>query len=35
VIPADTSIWVEYDRATGSLTDQRLTDLITQGGSLA
>ena len=28
VILADTSAWVEYDRATDSAVDQRLTDLI-------
>ena len=28
MILADTSAWVEYDRATGSAVDQRLTDLI-------
>jgi hypothetical protein len=28
VILADTSAWVEYDRATGSAVDQRLTALI-------
>jgi predicted nucleic acid-binding protein len=28
VILADTSAWVEYDRATGSAVDQRLTELI-------
>jgi hypothetical protein len=32
VILADTSAWVEYDRATGSATDQALTSLITEGG---
>jgi len=35
VILADTSAWVEYDRATGSAVDQRLTALITSGGPLA
>jgi predicted nucleic acid-binding protein len=35
VILADTSAWVEYDRATGSRVDQRLTDLITADGPLA
>jgi hypothetical protein len=35
VILADTSAWVEYDRATGSPVDQRLTDLITADGPLA
>jgi len=28
VILADTSAWVEYDRATGSAVDRRLTELI-------
>jgi predicted nucleic acid-binding protein len=28
VILVDTSAWVEYDRATGSSVDQRLTELI-------
>lgn len=35
MILADTSAWVEYDRATGSPVDQRLTDLITNEGPLA
>jgi predicted nucleic acid-binding protein len=36
VILADTSAWVEYDRATGSAVDHRLTGLIESGeGSLA
>jgi len=35
VILADTSAWVEYDRATGSAVDQRLTALIAGGGPLA
>jgi len=35
VILADTSAWVEYDRATGSAVDQRLTELIATGGPLA
>jgi len=34
VILADTSAWVEYDRATGSAVDQRLTALIAGGGPL-
>jgi predicted nucleic acid-binding protein len=34
VILADTSAWVEYDRATGSIVDQRLTALITSDGPL-
>ena len=29
MILADTSAWVEYDRATGSPADNRLTELIT------
>lgn len=33
MILADTSAWVEYDRATGSATDQRLTALIESGGT--
>jgi predicted nucleic acid-binding protein len=35
MILADTSAWVEYDRATGSAVDQRLTDLIGNDGPLA
>jgi predicted nucleic acid-binding protein len=35
VILADTSAWVEFDRATGSPVDQRLTDLISSDGPLA
>jgi predicted nucleic acid-binding protein len=35
VILADTSAWVEYDRATGSRVDHRLTDLISSNGPLA
>jgi predicted nucleic acid-binding protein len=35
VILVDTSAWVEYDRATGSPVDLRLTDLIAEGGSVA
>lgn len=35
MILADTSAWVEYDRATGSGVDQRLTELIGTGGALA
>ncbi len=35
MILADTSAWVEYDRATGSAVDQRLTELIAAGGPLA
>lgn len=35
MILADTSAWVEYDRATGSAVDRRLTDLIREEGPLA
>jgi predicted nucleic acid-binding protein len=35
VILADTSAWVEYDRATGSAVDRRLTALIDSGDSVA
>jgi predicted nucleic acid-binding protein len=35
VILVDTSAWVEYDRATGSAVDQRLTQLIAGDGSVA
>ena len=35
VILADTSAWVEYDRATGSAVDRRLTELIRDEGPLA
>jgi predicted nucleic acid-binding protein len=35
VILADTSAWVEYDRATGSATDRRLSELIAAGGPIA
>lgn len=35
MILADTSAWVEYDRATGSAVDQRLTALIATDGMLA
>ena len=35
MILADTSAWVEYDRATGSAVDQRLTELIRDRGDLA
>lgn len=34
-ILADTSAWVEYDRATGSAVDRRLTELIATEGPLA
>ncbi len=32
MILADTSAWVEYDRATGSAVDQRLAELIAADG---
>ncbi len=35
MILADTSTWVEYDRATGSPIDRRLTELIATEGALA
>jgi predicted nucleic acid-binding protein len=35
VILADTSAWVEYDRATGSSVHRRLRELIAEGGGLA
>lgn len=35
MILADTSAWVEYDRATGSAVDQRLTGLIAADGPVA
>ena len=35
MILADTSAWVEYDRATGSPVDRRLTELIRTDGPLA
>jgi len=35
VILADTSAWVEYDRASGSPVDRRLKQLIASGGDLA
>lgn len=35
MILADTSAWVEYDRATGSAVDERLTELIRSDGPLA
>ena len=34
MILADTSAWIEYDRATGSPVDQRLTALIHSDGPL-
>jgi hypothetical protein len=35
VILVDTSAWVEYDRATGSAVDQRLTELLASDASVA
>ena len=35
MILVDTSAWVEYDRATRSRVDRRLTELITDGGEIA
>lgn len=35
MILADTSAWVEYDRATGSAVDRRLHQLVESGGELA
>lgn len=35
MILADSSAWVEYDRATGSAVDHRLTELIDTGGPVA
>ena len=35
MILADTSAWVEYDRATGSTVDLRLRDLIAADGPIA
>lgn len=35
MILADTSAWIEYDRATGSAVDERLTELIDGGAQLA
>jgi len=35
VILADTSAWLEYDRATGSTTDRRLSELIAAEGPIA
>lgn len=35
MILADTSAWIEYDRATGSAVDARLTELIGDDGDLA
>ena len=35
MILVDTSAWVEYDRATGSAVDRRLTELIAGEGDIA
>lgn len=35
MILVDTSAWVEYDRASGSEVDERLTSLIASGGPVA
>ncbi|MDQ3608502.1 MAG: PIN domain nuclease [Actinomycetota bacterium] len=35
MILADTSAWVEYDRATGSAVDARLSELIASDGPVA
>ena len=35
MILADTSAWVEYDRATGSAVDRRLAELIETAGPVA
>lgn len=35
MILADTSAWVEYDRATGSPVDRRLEELIRENGQIA
>lgn len=35
MILADTSAWVEYDRATGSPVDERLADLIATGAAVS
>jgi len=35
VILADTSAWVEYDRATGTAVDRRMTELVVAGVELA
>ena len=35
MILADTSAWVEYDRATGSAADRRLSELIAAEGPIA
>jgi predicted nucleic acid-binding protein len=35
VILVDTSAWIEFDRATGSTIDRRLTNLISEEGPIA
>ena len=35
MILADTSAWIEYDRASGSTVDHRLLELIAAGGPVA
>jgi len=35
MILVDTSAWIEYDRRTGSLVDNRLVELITSDGAIA
>jgi predicted nucleic acid-binding protein len=35
MILIDTSAWVEYDRATGSVVDRRVTELIADGNQAA
>jgi predicted nucleic acid-binding protein len=35
MILADTSAWIEYDRATGTGVDRRMTELIEADGALA
>lgn len=35
MILADTSAWIEYDRATGSAVDHRIAELLTTGELLA
>lgn len=35
MILADSSAWIEYDRATGSAVDERVAELIATGGDLA
>ncbi len=35
MILVDTSVWVEFDRATGSLSDLRLTELIGETSEIA